>query len=343
MRIAQLVVLPVPEVELVEVDELPATRARRARLRLVGHVSRPVEPRDPRLGDPHAGRTASCSAGRRSRARSTGCCRAAASTAARRSSRRCAASSREELGVTADVQFEGPVAVVDSIAPESLRSREARRPHHLRRRPLASLAARTSRRTTPRSGARGSSRPTSSTTSSCTRRSSASSHAGSRATRPSTSARSGPRFRAPTAACAGARRPRPACAAPLRELVRERLELGRLAAGAMRERLCEQAIGEPRVARQQRAVQVGPVRRAGTRQPSKPDHAVVAEACDTRPSGSAPSSRIVRPAWFSKPASVSPGPRAVEQDVADHALRRRRPCAAAGAPMPGSSAPARSR
>ena len=39
----------------------------------------------------------------------------------------------------------------------------------------------------------------------------------------------------------------------------------------------------------------------------------------TRPSGSAPSSRIVRPAWFSKPASVSPGPVAVEQDVADHA------------------------
>ena len=39
----------------------------------------------------------------------------------------------------------------------------------------------------------------------------------------------------------------------------------------------------------------------------------------TRPSGSAPSSRSVRPAWFSKPASVSAGPRAVEQDVADHA------------------------
>jgi 8-oxo-dGTP diphosphatase len=31
---------------------------------------------------------------------------------------------REELGVTADVQFEGPVALVDSIAPKSLRSRK---------------------------------------------------------------------------------------------------------------------------------------------------------------------------------------------------------------------------
>ena len=34
MRIAQLVVLPVPELELVEVEELPDERARRARLRL---------------------------------------------------------------------------------------------------------------------------------------------------------------------------------------------------------------------------------------------------------------------------------------------------------------------
>jgi 8-oxo-dGTP diphosphatase len=31
---------------------------------------------------------------------------------------------REELGVTADVQFEGPVAIVDSIAPKSVKSRK---------------------------------------------------------------------------------------------------------------------------------------------------------------------------------------------------------------------------
>ena len=34
---------------------------------------------------------------------------------------------REELGVTADVQFEGPVALVDSIAPKSLRARSEER------------------------------------------------------------------------------------------------------------------------------------------------------------------------------------------------------------------------
>ena len=40
----------------------------------------------------------------------------------------------------------------------------------------------------------------------------------------------------------------------------------------------------------------------------------------TRPSGSAPSSRIVRPAWFSNPASVAlcRVELALEQDVADH-------------------------
>jgi 8-oxo-dGTP diphosphatase len=31
---------------------------------------------------------------------------------------------REELGVTADAQFEGPVAIVDSIAPKSVKSRK---------------------------------------------------------------------------------------------------------------------------------------------------------------------------------------------------------------------------
>jgi len=40
------------------------------------------------------------------------------------------------------------------------------------------------------------------------------------------------------------------------ELVRERSELGRLAAGAMRECLCEEPVGEPGVARQQRPVQI---------------------------------------------------------------------------------------
>ena len=86
MRIAQLVVVEVPEVSRVEVDELPESergargfgssewsRARDAR-----------EPRDPGLGAPALARTASCSAGTRSAGKESGCCRAAASTRARR-------------------------------------------------------------------------------------------------------------------------------------------------------------------------------------------------------------------------------------------------------------------
>ena len=41
-----------------------------------------------------------------------------------------------------------------------------------------------------------------------------------------------------------------------------------------------------------------------TRQPSKPDSPSFPNPWTTRPSGSAPSSRSVRPAWFSKPATV---------------------------------------
>ena len=38
-------------------------------------------------------------------------------------------------GIDDELPFEGPVAIVDSIAPERQLRREARRPHHLRRRP----------------------------------------------------------------------------------------------------------------------------------------------------------------------------------------------------------------
>ena len=57
----------------------------------------------------------------------------------------------------------------------------------------------------------------------------------------------------------------------------------------------------------------------------------------TRPSGSAPASSSVRPAWFSKPASWMPHARvelALEQDVADHARRRRRRSRARRGPRP---------
>src|SRR5204863_774261 len=40
------------------------------------------------------------------------------------------------------------------------------------------------------------------------------------------------------------------------ELVGERLELGRIAAGRVRERVFEEPVGKPRISRQERAVQV---------------------------------------------------------------------------------------
>ena len=49
MRIAQLVLVPVAGLELVEVDELPASERGVARLRLRRHCVT-AEPRDPRLG-----------------------------------------------------------------------------------------------------------------------------------------------------------------------------------------------------------------------------------------------------------------------------------------------------
>jgi hypothetical protein len=55
------------------------------------------------------------------------------------------------------------------------------------------------------------------------------------------------------------------------------------------------------------------------RQPSKPLAPSLPKPCTTRPSGSAPLSSTVRPAWFLEPGERTAGPLAVEQDVADHA------------------------
>ena len=56
----------------------------------------------------------------------------------------------EEVGIGDDLTFEGPVAVVDSIAPKRAFVGEARRAHHLRGRPLGTLARSASpRRTRP--------------------------------------------------------------------------------------------------------------------------------------------------------------------------------------------------
>ena len=250
-----------------------------------------------------AGRAGSCSAGTRSRARSTGCCRAAASTSGETPRRRAAPRARaRRSGIDDDVPFEGPVAIVDSIAPATSCPREARRAHHLRGRPLGgrSLEAVDIASTRP-CAATGCSASTSWTRSSCTRRSSASSarwqpgRPGRVPRRRSGPLRSGRR-------ATRARSAETACACAL-ELVGRAARSRRLAA-CVRERLREQPVGEPRVARQQRAVEVRAdhARRRGS--PRSPLAPSLPKPATTRPSGSAPSSRIVRPAWFSNPASV---------------------------------------
>ena len=162
MRIAQLVVLPVAgaRAERGRPSCRTASAARRA------SAARPTDAAASRASGSRpssAGRTASCSAGTRSPgAASTGCCRAAASTAARAWSRRCGASWRRRSAIGDDLTFEGPVAVVDSIAPKRAFVGEARRSHHLRRRSVRALArARSPRPTRPSADTGSSTRPSS--------------------------------------------------------------------------------------------------------------------------------------------------------------------------------------
>ena len=55
-------------------------------------------------------------------------------------SRRCSASWPRRSGSRTRSPVEGPIAIVDSISPERRSSSQARRPHHLRRRPQRALA-----------------------------------------------------------------------------------------------------------------------------------------------------------------------------------------------------------
>ena len=67
------------------------------------------------------------------------------------------------------------------------------------------------------------------------------------------------------------------------------------------------------------AARAGTCRRpAGTRQPSKPDSPSLPKPSTTRPSGSAPGSRIVRPGVVLEARERLARPGAVEQHVADH-------------------------
>ena len=175
--------------------------------------------------------------------------------------------------------------------------------------------------------------------------------AGGRATRSCTSARSGrPRRHSRHAAVRTRRASRPV-RAPRETRVRPRglrarparvvVELRRLAAGPVRERLREQPVGEPRVAREQRPVQVRADARGRRGSPRSRSRRRCRSPATTRPSGSAPSSRHVRPAWFSKPASVRGSPGSSSHSSRTSPIIRRSPATVSSgkSPTPGSSAP----
>ena len=77
------------------------------------------------------------------------------------------------------------------------------------------------------------------------------------------------------------------------------------------------------------------------RQPSKPLSPSFPKPASTRPSGSAPGSRRVRPAWFSKPASVRFSPGSSSHSISTSPIMRRSPATVSSgrSPMPGMSSP----
>src|SRR5262245_14958560 len=103
------------------------------------------------------------------------------------------------------------------------------------------------------------------------------------------------------------------------ELVGQRLELD-LPGGRVGERVGEQAVGEPRVAGQQRAVEVRAVDPAGATA-LVTGLAVVAEARDHAPErlGAVVQVRAAGVVLEAGERAALAGPGAVEQDVADHA------------------------
>src|SRR5580765_54869 len=95
------------------------------------------------------------------------------------------------------------------------------------------------------------------------------------------------------------------------ELVGQRFELGRLASGGVSERLREEPVREPRVARQQRTVQIG-ADRSTHATALEAALAVVAEAVDDTPERQRP------PGMILEPRERATCPVAVEQHIADH-------------------------
>ena len=338
MRIAQLVVVPVAS----------ARRSSRRTSSRTPCAARPASAlqatdvtgaaADPRLGRSSLARRRSCSAATRSRARSTGCCPAVASTPARASSRALRRELQEELGIErrAAARRAGGARRLDRAGEQ--RAPEARRPHHLRRRSHRPLARGCDLR------GRGRARPSAVHVRRAARgrrsirRSSASSNAGSRATLSPISARSGrPEKREilaphPSEAQRRARRSRRASrvrrvparapagdgraprvrACPATEQARAARRFG------ARQRLREQPVGEPRVPRQQRTVEVR-ADRAADAAPLEAGLAVVPEPVED----AAERRRARRRGPSGRRGSRSPPPSAARRRARTRGARRR--------------------
>ena len=106
--------------------------------------------------------------------------------------------------------------------------------------------------------------------------------------------------------------------ARLLEGVLERLELGRLLAGRVRQRLCEQPVGEPGIPRQQRAVEVR-ADRAADAAALEAGLAVVPEAGDDAAERLGAGVEQRAAGVVLEACERPPRPLAVEQHVADHA------------------------
>ena len=286
----------------------------------------------------------------------SGCYPVAGSTLARAWSRRFSASSgrrRVSFAAGTEVPLEGPVAIVDSIAPDSSREAKARGSRHLRDGGFGRRLDRCRLSRTKRSGPPLFERR-SSTRSRSIRRSSASSSAGNRAIPPSTSARCGfpdaptrhtfdticvtpvrfwrlrskaggglgcpPRSALLATTAAGSCPLRRYSIGLRRKLVREVVENGWSAAGGVCERLGDEPVGEPRVPRQERPVEIGADRAPAAGTPRNPTRRhsrsrkppVRAAPHPDRDRSDLHDSRTRRPAAFTRLEL------AFEQHVADH-------------------------
>ena len=192
MRIAQLVVAPGRRGSARRGRRARRQRARRSRLRLVVGADAMIEPRI-RVSAILRWQGRSCSAGTRSAAGEVWLLPGRRRAIGREPVEALQRELAEETGLFDDgteVPLEGPVAIVDSIAPRTRSYRSTSSTSSSRRTSTGSLEdVGVAGRGRPRPS--GVPHATSSTRSRCTRRSSASCSAGSRAIRRSTSARCG--------------------------------------------------------------------------------------------------------------------------------------------------------